>query len=353
MANRKSKDYSRRSFLSTGMMIGASTAGFLSLEEKHLLAALGPEENVKPKEPKTNTEPFPSGKIGKYSISRLISGGNLLSGWCHQRDLLFVSQLAQAYLTREKQFTTLQMMEENGINSISIDMVQLDIVKAYQNEWGGEIQTIVCVREDWGGWEKGNWDDLKVSIDQTIDKGANILFLHGAYCDCLVKSGDQKNLEVISKAIEYIRKQGYPAGLGSHAIEVPMECDTFGIEPDFYFKTFHHDQYWSAHPRENREKFSVDGAKSLDHNKFHDNIFDLYADKTREFMQKKKQPWIAFKVLAAGAIHPSTGFKFAFENGADFVTAGMFDFNVTEDVLTARKTLAMEEVKNRQRPWCG
>jgi len=27
---------------------------------------------------------LPTGKLGKLSFSRLISGGNLLSGWCHQ-----------------------------------------------------------------------------------------------------------------------------------------------------------------------------------------------------------------------------------------------------------------------------
>jgi hypothetical protein len=66
-------------------------------------------------------------------------------------------------------------------------------------------------------------------------------------------------------------------------------------------------------------------------------------------MKTVKRPWIAYKVLAAGAIHPRDGFKFAFENGADFLCVGMFDFQVREDVIIAREMLSGEI--NRRRPW--
>jgi hypothetical protein len=154
----------------------------------------------------------------------------------------------------------------------------------------------------------------------------------------------------LGKGIEFIREQSFPAGLGSHALEVPKACDAMGIEPDFYVKTFHHDRYWSATPPEHRKPFCVDGERSLDHNEFHDNIFCLNAEATAAYMATKKQPWIAFKVLAAGAIKPKSGFQFAFENGADFIAVGRFDVEVEEDVKTAR--LVLQRVK-RQRPWAS
>ncbi len=72
-----------------------------------------------------------------------------------------------------------------------------------------------------------------------------------------------------------------------------------------------------------------------------------------EFMRTVKKPWIAFKVLAAGAIHPRNGFRFAFENGADFVNVGMFDFQVREDAVLARDIIGEVVGKARARPWRG
>jgi len=53
--------------------------------------------------------------------------------------------------------------------------------------------------------------------------------------------------------------------------------------------------------------------------------------------------------MAAGAIHPRDAFKYAYDNGADFICAGMFDFQVREDVILAKDALSGQT--NRQRPW--
>ncbi|HPT12167.1 MAG TPA: hypothetical protein PLP69_06045, partial [Bacteroidales bacterium] len=95
----------------------------------------------------------------------------------------------------------------------------------------------------------------------------------------------------------------------------------------------------------------VDGEKSLDHNKFHDNLFCLFPERTVEFVNRVKIPVMGFKVLAAGAIEPKDGFKWAYENGADFICVGMFDFQVVNDVNIALDTL--KNLPDRKREWFG
>ena len=276
---------------------------------------------------------LPYGQIGDLKISRLILGANLIGGFAHARDLIYVSDLFNHYNTEKKIFEILMLCELSGVNSIILVPWQMDIIRKYNKLYKGNIQTIAMV-------------DSTEAVDTAVEKGASAIYIIGNHCDWTVQAG---KVDELGKLIDYIRSKDYPAGLGAHAIQALMACDEAGIEPDFYVKTLHHDNYWSAHPMENRIPFSVDTEKSEDHNQFHDNMFCMFPDKTIDFMKNKKKPWIAFKVLAGGAIHPEDGFKFAFENGADFICVGMFDFQVVEDVNITIDTLS--KLSNRKRPW--
>jgi hypothetical protein len=174
----------------------------------------------------------------------------------------------------------------------------------------------------------------------------DLIQIQGNCCDFRVRDNE---VDVLIEAIDYIRGQGYPAGLGAHSVQALVAADEAGIKPDFYMKTLHHDQYWSAHPKENRIPFSVDGEKSQNHDEFHDNMFCLFPDDSIQFMKQTNIPWIAFKVLAGGAIHPTEGFQFAFANGADFICVGMFDWQIADDVNIALDILPT--VQQRERKW--
>ena len=60
----------------------------------------------------------PKGRIGNLELSRLIMGGNLIGGWAHSRDLIYVSKLVKAYHSDEKVMMTLQLAEKCGIDTI-------------------------------------------------------------------------------------------------------------------------------------------------------------------------------------------------------------------------------------------
>lgn len=297
---------------------------------------------------------LPTGKIGTHEISRLVLGGNLIGGWAHSRDLIYVSSLFRAYNTERKVFETLMLAEKAGINTINIGFASNALIAKYKRLTGSKITVISQINPNLDNnklAEIGPQTDKKLFfevIDKAIDFGADIIQVQGNWCDWLTRA---KKAEVVGMMIEHIRQQGYTAGLGAHTVDSLIYCEEQGIIPDYYMQTMHHDNYWSAHPLENRVPFEVDGKKYLDHNRFHDNCFCLFPEKTVEFVNRTKIPVMGFKVLAAGAIPPEDGFKWAFENGADFICVGMFDFQIVDDVnITAN---ILKNLSGRKREWYG
>jgi len=281
---------------------------------------------------------LPEGRIGNISFTRLMMGCNQIGGWAHARDLIYADTLFKAYNTEQKVIETLHLGEQAGIGATFMVNLYYPWFNRYLKEYGGKMKSICQTYI--------SQQDFLGDIDQAIEYGATVLYIQGGEADRFVIDG---KIAKLAKAIEHIKSKGFPAGMGAHSLEVIKVCEKEKIPVDFYVKTFHHDKYWSAHPKENRVEFSVVSDYSQDHNKFHDNIFDLFPDQTAGLMKNIKKPWIAFKVLAGGAIAPKDGLNYAFQNGADFICLGMFDFQVVSNVNTAIDVLA--RVKDREREW--
>jgi len=263
------------------------------------------------------------GKIGNLTISRIFPGGNLISGFAHARDLIYVSSLLRKYFTDDKVMETFEICEETGMNTaiLRLDEHCIRIINKYWNNRGGKLQWIAQV--------KMTTDDPTGEAKKAIDNGACAVYVHGGVADKYVANG---RADLLGKAVDFIKQNGVIAGVGGHSVQVPMACEKEGLDVDFYMKTLHSHEYWSAERQPEN-----------------DNIWSKTPEQTIEFMKKVDKPWIAYKVMAAGAIQPKQAFKYAYENGADFICAGMFDFQVREDAILARDILS--GAMNRQRPW--
>jgi len=289
---------------------------------------------------------LPRGKIGKHEISRLVMGGNLIGGYSHARDLIYADQLFKAYNNERKVYETLMLGEAAGINTINIGFASNDLLHKYKKATGSKIKVISQIAAD-----VKDESTLFDAMHKAINFGVDILQIQGNWVDWMTRD---QHLDRIGRLLDKIKEEGFTAGLGAHTIDSLIACKEQGIIPDYYMKTMHHDQYWSATPRENRVPFEQDGPVYLDHNKYHQNIFDGFPDRTVNFFKDTTVPVMGFKVLAAGALEPADGFRWAFENGADFICVGMFDFQIVEDVNVCIDTLQkISENNSRQRAWMG
>ena len=275
---------------------------------------------------------MPTGKIGKLTVSRLISGGNLISGWSHSRDLRYISELQRRYNSEEKVLETLALCEQNGINTIIADPAAKPM-KIFEKHWkqGGKIQWIA------EGHPSTTRPDQQCPGLHRSRRQRRLC--PGRHRRPLVQGW---HLRQAGQAAGPCPQQGPSGRHGGHKLDVVIASETSGFKPDFYVKTLHHTNYWSTR----RPEQNLDVVENP-----YDNYWCMDPEQTIEFMKTVKTPWIAFKTLAAGAIPPPSAFDYAFANGADFACVGMFDFQVAEDAQVAREMIAKHQQRNR--PWYG
>jgi len=302
-----------------------------SLEE-YALAAQQAEPAPASTAPAPSKGTLPTGTIGKVKITRLLCGGNLISGYAHSRDLIYVSEVLRHYFSDEKILETWALSEQHGINTMVLHPADKRAASLYEKHRarGGKIQYLAQI-----GPTK---DDLKTDVKQAKDAGAVGAFLLGNLSDAWTREGDVK---LIGELLAKIKDAGLIAGVAAHELRTVKAVEQAGFAPDFYMKTLHDTNYWS--------KRRTDQMKEVIDNYSIDNYWCMDPKETIGYMSELKRPWIAYKVLAAGAITPRAGFQYAFDNGADFINVGMFDFQIAEDVAVVNEVL--KKCQNREREW--
>ncbi|HEV2207807.1 MAG TPA: hypothetical protein VG167_03480 [Verrucomicrobiae bacterium] len=322
----------RRIFLKTSAAAGLGLPLLHSFEERVL--ANQEIAHAPPSTSGPHAAAVPCGAIGKVKISRLICGGNLISGFAHSRDLIYVSPLLKQYFTDAKILETWALCEQHGINTMILNPSDTRAAALYQKHrsQGGRIQYLAQLGPD--------KENLRDPVTQAKAAGAVGAFLLGNYADAWTREGDVKR---IGQLLSLIKAEGLIAGVAAHELRTVQAVEQANLNPDFYLKTLHSTQYWSTR--------RPDQSKEVIDNFAVDNYWCLDPQQTINYMSELRRPWIAYKVLAAGAIHPRAGFRHAFENGADFVAAGMFDFQIAEDVAIANEMVPA--ARNRDREWCA
>jgi hypothetical protein len=325
------KQISRRGFVKSTLIASAAVPlGLSQPSPAGAQAAAAPgAQSAKPA-----PEPFPSGKIGGQDFSRLMMGGNLIGGYSHSRELNYVSTLMRRYNTDAKIRETLELGEAHGITAINTWVMQ-EGNSAIFAHWknGGKMKWFAQIRLDAdGGFSQ---------IQKAVDEGAVGIHITGDNAEGLL---DQGKFDKVGESVEFIKSKKRIAGVAAHDLRVIVECEKRKLEVDFYQKTFHSHEYFTA-PRPG-EKDAVGP---------HDNSWCSDPQAVIDVMANVKKPWIAFKILAAGAIQPRAAFPYAFNSGADFILVGMFDWQVEEDVKLARRVITLVASPNskRTRPWYG
>lgn len=279
------------------------------------------------------SQTLPKGKLGNLEITRLIMGGNLIAGYAHSRDLPYVSTLMRRYNTPEKIRQTLEIGEQNGITAIN-SWVMDDNSQIFDH-WknGGKMKWISQVRLDSGGGYS--------QIHKAIDGGAVAIHLTGDTAERLL---DDDKFDKVGEAVQYIRAQKRVAGVAAHDLRVIVECEKRKLDVDFYQKTLHSNEYFTGPKPGEPDRVGKN-----------DNSWCTDAQAVIDVFAKINKPWIAFKVLAAGAIQPRAAFPFALNGGADFLLVGMFDWQIEENVKLARRVFSVVSGPNskRTRPWYG
>lgn len=274
---------------------------------------------------------MPMGKIAGQEFSRVMMGGNLIAGYSHSRDLPYVATLMRRYNTPAKIRETLEIGEVNGVTAIN-SWVQDDNSQIFDH-WknGGKLKWFSQVRLDAnGGFSQ---------IEKAVDQGAVAIHLTGDCADGLVGQG---KYDKIAEAVQFIKSKKRISGVAGHDLVALIECEKNKLDVDFYQKTLHTQDYFSA------QRPGDTGAVGAN-----DNSWCKDPQAVIDFFANVKKPWIAFKIFAAGAIQPRAAFPYTFNGGADFALVGMFDWQVEEDVNLAKRVLRVVMGPNtkRTRPW--
>ena len=237
--------------------------------------------------------------IGGVEISRLALDGELIAGHAHARDLIWTDEFMRRYNSGVTLGRTVRYCLHCGIDAVFAEPQFLAPMSAEAKAVGKELKFFAnCA----------NAEDAKLAAQG----GAKSLYLRPDVADALVRKGDTNGIQ---KLFAELKATSLPVGVGAEDVSTVKFCAENGVVPAYWVLAFHSLDYPAA-----RMETKCD------------NIWCADPKAAADYMKTRKEPWVAVRGLAGGALDPVKTYKFAKDNGATAVALDLLDYRIVETV---------------------
>jgi hypothetical protein len=251
---------------------------------------------------------LPTIRLGNHDVTRLICGGNPISGISHyssemDRDMLY-------YYTMPRLQELLDECWRQGINTVQTrgDRHTMRMYLEHR-ENGGRMQWIAQTASEFA--------DIHANIDQICDFEPIAIYHHGTHTD---NSWHEGKIDQVADYLKSIHDRGVAAGIGTHIPEVVAYAEEHSWETDFYMCCFYNlARGYKAAPAVERHAYEEERYPEGD------------PDRMTAVMREVKKPCLGFKLMAANRKCGTpesvrAAFEYAFANikPTDGVVVGMF-----------------------------
>jgi len=251
---------------------------------------------------------LPTITLGNKQVSRLICGGNPISGISHFSSEMDWDMLR--YFTMPRLQQMLEECSRQGINTVQTrgDRFTMRMYLEHR-ENGGQLQ--------WIAQTASEFRDIFANIDEIARYQPIAIYNHGTHTDNAWHEG---RIAEVRDYLKAIHDRGLPAGVGTHIPEVVEYMEEKGWEVDFYMACLYNlARGYKSAPAVERDAYAREQYQETD------------PDRMTETIRQTPKPCLGFKIMAANrkcATQESVkaAFQYAFANikSTDAVVVGMF-----------------------------
>jgi hypothetical protein len=251
---------------------------------------------------------LPTIRIGDKQVTRLICGGNPISGISHFSAEMDEDMLH--YYTMPRLQALLDECWRQGINTVQTrgDRHTMRMYMEHRDK-GGQLQWIAQTASEFA--------DIHANIARIAHFGPIAIYHHGTHTD---NSWHEGKIDRVRDYLKAIHDHGLPAGIGTHIPEVVEHAEGKGWEADFYMCCFYNlARSYKAAPAVEQDAYARDQYPEADPHRM------------TAVMRQVEKPCLGFKLMAANrkcgspeSVRQAFEYAFASIKPTDAVVVGMF-----------------------------